>query len=198
MKYNLIAVMYLVVAILIAHLFVSQPYVWSENTISQLGAQGYPYSWIMRAGFIGFGTLVILGAAQRIKKSRSLWYRELPLTIYGLGILLSGFFSAEPFRQGVAFSQTEADVHSAVATAAGIGMTIAILLYGLTDKPMFKKFIHGTAFVLVVALSAIFGMLSGEAGITGAGIGGAGIAQRLLYVAGFAWLIYIDIQRDSE
>ena len=182
MKYNLIAVIYIVVIILIAHIVVSPSYVWSENTISQLGAQSYQYSWIMRAGFIGFGSLVILGAVQRIKKTRSLWYRDLPLAIYGLGILLSGFFSAEPFIPGVAFSQPEADVHSAAAMTAGIGITIAILLYGFTDKLVIKKFIHGTAFVLVVALSALFGILST----------GGGIVQRLLYIVGFAWLIYIE------
>ena len=188
MKYNLIAVIYLVAVILIAHIVVSPPYVWSENTISQLGAQSYRHSWMMRAGFIGFGSLVILGARQRIKKSRSLWYRELPLTIYGLGILLSGFFSAEPFSQGVAFSQTEAGVHSAAAMAAGIGMTIAILLYAFTDKIVFKKFIHSTAFALVVSLSALFGILSI----------GAGIAQRLLYIVGFAWLIYIERSPETR
>jgi hypothetical membrane protein len=184
MKYNTIAVAYLSLVIVIAHALVPQPYSWSENTISELGAQGYDYGWIMRAGFIGFGALVFLGAAQRARKPGSAWFRELPLMIYGLGVLVSGLFSAKPFMEGVPYLEAEARLHSTMATAAGAAISIAVVLYLVTDKSVRGKMAHLMALALIVALSALFG----------ASPTGAGIVQRLLYMAGFAWLVYIELR----
>lgn len=182
----LIAVVCFVAFIGTAHLFAPPAYVWAEHTISQLAAQGYGNAWMMRAGFLVFGSLVVLGAVQKTRTAPGRWYRELPLMLYGLGIFLSGLFSAQPFIEGAAFSDVEANLHSVMATAAGLGMSVAIVLYSLTAQGRAKRLIHVTAFVLVVGLSALFGQLSA----------GAGLAQRLLYLVGLAWLVFIDLAPD--
>lgn len=182
MRYYIAAVAFIVVVILVAHAAAPPSYSWREHEISQLGAQGYEQAWIMRGGFIGFGALVVAGALQRASARRSLWVREAPLALYGLGILLAGFFSAKPFVAGVDYSEMEAGVHSIVATAAGVGISVGVLAYMLSDSPPRRRIVHLAALVLIVGLSALFGMLAG----------GTGIAQRCLYIVGFAWLIYID------
>jgi hypothetical membrane protein len=182
MRHNTLAVAFIVLAILIGHAIVAAPYSWMDNTISELGSQGYAHAWIMRIGFIGFGVLVTVGALQRIRTQRPLWYREIPLAVYGLVILLSGFFSAAPFVPGVAYSELEASLHSVMATLAGAGISLGILLYMLSDNPLRRKMAHLSALVLIVALSALFGMTTA----------GAGVVQRCLYIVGFAWLIYIE------
>ena len=58
MRYNTIAVAFIVVAIVVAHLLAPASYSWHDNTISQLAAQGYERVWIMRVGFPGFGALI--------------------------------------------------------------------------------------------------------------------------------------------
>jgi len=182
MRHNAAAVLFIVLTILTAHLASTPPYSWHDNTISELGSQGYENAWIMRAGFIGFGALVAAGAVQRTRVQRKFWYRELPLVLYGGGILLSGVFSAKPFVPGVDYSELEANLHSALATSAGVGISMSILLYMFGETQVRRKFGHLAALVLVVALSALFG-LSGT---------GAGIVQRGLYVVGFGWLIFIE------
>lgn len=186
MRYNTIAVLFIVFVILVAHVVVVAPYSWRDNTISELGSQGYERAWIMRSGFIGFGTLVVIGAVQRARARRSFWYREVPLIVYGLGISLSGIFSIQPFVPGVAYSQFESRLHSTMATLAGVGISVGILLYMFSNIPLRRKIVHLVALVLIVALSALFGMSTT----------GAGLVQRLLYLVGFAWLIYIEESRD--
>ncbi|NUM43275.1 MAG: hypothetical protein HUU38_01100, partial [Anaerolineales bacterium] len=41
--------------IIIAHFFAPPEYVWTQNTISDLAAQGVEHQWLMQVGFIGFG-----------------------------------------------------------------------------------------------------------------------------------------------
>ena len=182
MRHNTVAVILIVAAILTAHLASIPPYSWHDNTISELGSQGYKNAWIMRAGFIGFGALVVAGSVQRMRAQKQLWYRELPLVLYGGGILLSGIFSAKPFMPGVDYSELEASLHSTLATLAGVGISMSILLYVFSEAQVRRKFGHLTALVLVVALSALFGVSTT----------GAGIVQRGLYVVGFGWLIFIE------
>ena len=182
MRYNAIAVIFIFIIIIIAHLVVDAPYSWTENTISELASQAYKYAWIMRLGFIGFGSLVTIGATQRIRSKRFLWYREMPLVVYGLGVLLSGIFSTHPFMPGVEYSEPESRLHSILATLAGVSISLGMLFYMLTEQSPRRKVVHLAAFVLTITFSIFFGMSTA----------GAGIGQRCLYLVGFAWLIYIE------
>jgi len=184
MRYNTVAVAFMVVVLIVAHVAAIAPYSWRDNTISELGSQGYERAWIMRVGFLGFGALVIVGAVQRTRARRSLWYREVPLVFYGLGILLSGIFSTKPFMPGLEYSAGEAGLHSLMATLAGVGISLSVLLYMFSDNSLRRKMVHLAALVLIVALSALFGMSTT----------GAGVVQRCLYLMGFAWLIFIERQ----
>jgi hypothetical membrane protein len=185
MRYNVLAVAFIIVVIAVAHWLAPAAYSWRDNTISELAAQGYERAWIMRVGFMGFGALIVLGAADRARRMRGsrlhLW-REVPLVVYGLGILVAGIFSTAPFLPGVAYSAGEASVHSAVATLAGVGLSLAMLLHAATPGSTRQRILHLVALVLTTAISALFGMATA----------GAGIWQRCLYLVGFAWLVYSE------
>ena len=182
MRYNTVAVAFMVVVLLVAHVAAIAPYSWRDNTISELGSQGYARAWIMRAGFLGFGSLVLVGAIQRVRAQRRWWYREAPLVLYGAGIMLSGIFSTKPFLAGLDYSALEAGLHSLMAILAGVGISLGVLLYMLSENSLRRKIVHLAALVLIVALSALFGMSTT----------GAGVVQRCLYLVGFAWLIFIE------
>lgn len=181
MKTYNIAVAYIVIFLILAHLAAPEAYRWQVHTISQLAAQAYTHAWIMRLGFIGFGVLVQIAGVTRIRLRPRVWYRELPIMLYGLAILLAGIFLTEPFVEGAPFSAGEARLHSLFATAAGVALTIATLLYALTDAPASRRAVHWIALALITLVSFLFGALPA--------IGG--VLQRLLWVVGFAWLVYL-------
>jgi hypothetical membrane protein len=175
------AVVYILIALIVAHFLVDDSYRWQVNSISQLGAQSYDKAWIIRFGFIGFDIIILLTGISRIKKDKRYWFREIPIMIYGFAILLSGIFLAEPFVEGVSYSTQEAQLHGLFATVAGFALTLAILMFTFTDFPNSKRIGHFIALVLVTVFSILFGVLSNF----------AGIIQRLLWFTGFTWLLYI-------
>jgi hypothetical membrane protein len=181
MKLNVLAVGFIVAVIIIAQLVVPEPYDWKVNTISELSAQGYPKKWIMQVGFIGFGALLALNSFRNYRVARTWQFREIPLSIYALAILLSGIFCTQPFIDGISYSEIEARLHTLFATTAGIGLSIALLIFTLTDKESRRKFIHTTFLLLVLVLSLLFGLFPAY----------AGIIQRSLYFVGFSWLVFM-------
>jgi hypothetical protein len=106
-------------------------------------------------------------------------WRTTPILIYGLCVGLTGIFCTKPFFGVDNYSETQATIHSALAQIAGVTFTLGILvqLFYTTDKS--EKWIHFAFFVLVVGFSASFGLFKNF----------QGIAQRLLYLTSFIWLI---------
>lgn len=183
MKPYVVAVAYIVIVIVLAHLVAPDTYVWTRHTISELAAQGYARAWIMRLGFWGFGALVVLGGVRAARKAGRHWPREIALAAYGAGIFLAGVFSTAPFVAGLLYDAGQARLHSLFATAAGVSISLAMVLYALTDKPAERRVYHALAAVLTLGLSALFGVWTA----------GAGIVQRLLWAVGFLWLILVDL-----
>ena len=93
MKTYNIAVAYIIILLVAAHLAAPEAYHWQQHTISQLGAQAYANAWIMRLGFIGFGALVQVAGVTRIRlRTASVGTGSSPIMLYGLAILLAGIF----------------------------------------------------------------------------------------------------------
>jgi len=53
-NYNIISTTFFVLAIVVAHIFSTNNYDWTKNTISDLGSQGYDRKLIMQFGFLAF------------------------------------------------------------------------------------------------------------------------------------------------
>jgi len=176
-----LAIAYILLFIVIAHIVVGEQYVWYQHSISQLAGQEYAQAWIMRAGFVGFGILVQIVGIGRIRATGRIWFRELALMAYGLCILASGFFSAAPFIEGVAYSEQEAQLHTLFATAGGWALTAGMLLYMLTETLNSRRPVHAAALVLTMGVSAAFFTLPTV----------SGALQYLLWVVGFSWLAYL-------
>ena len=180
MKFTILSVVFIVLVILVAHIFVPEPYNWMHNTISELASQGYPNKWIMQIGFIGFGVLLSVGVLQNIRKERNYRFRQILLVIYAVGILFAGIFCTRSFVDGIPYSEIEARLHSFFASIAGFALSAAMLLYFLTDHSR-RRILHAISLVLVLGLSISFGLASSY----------AGIVQRILYLVGFIWLVFI-------
>jgi hypothetical membrane protein len=188
MKVILASVIYFVAVIVIAHFFAPSTYRWTHNTVSDLAAQGLKYQWLMQAGFIGFGLLLNLGFILKFVEAGKVSYPDLLVMVYGLAILLSGFFSAAPFLPGVQYSVRAASLHSLFATLAGISFTIGIFYRSVTAPTPAERWIHLIFFVLVTGFSLLFGLC--ENGVIQLG---KGLAQRGLYLVSFIWLVLSQV-----
>jgi hypothetical membrane protein len=182
-KMVLISILSFVVMIAAAHYFAPPEYRWTQNTISELAAQGLPNQKVMQAGFIGFGVLLNLGYIQKFVAGQKVVLPDVLVMVYGLAILLSGFFSTAPFLEGVAFSLRQSQLHSFFATLAGISFSAGILYRAVTAPTPQERWFHAIFFLLVMGASLGFGLI--ENGVLPIG---KGIVQRSLYLISFTWL----------
>jgi hypothetical membrane protein len=173
-NYNIISTVLFVLAILIAHIFSSNHYDWTKNTISDLGAQGYDRKLIMQIGFLIFGLILSAGIV-----INGLSWRNSPILIYGLCVGLTGIFCTKPFFTLDSYNVTQATIHSLLAQIAGVTFTLGILAHFFYAADKSEKWIHFVFFVLVIALSASFGLVKNY----------QGVSQRALYLISFIWLV---------
>lgn len=179
-KYNWISVGVFILTIVIAHFFVSSPYDWKNNTISELASQNYNYRWIMKVGFILFGGILIIGILNKLFNHNGQLMNEIPIFIYAFAILISGIYSTKPFIEGVEYSEYQSQIHSYSAQIAGFSFSIGLLIFGIKENELNPKIIHFAFFSFVIICSALFGLLETN----------TGIIQRIMYVGSFIWLIF--------
>ncbi|MDX2174435.1 MAG: DUF998 domain-containing protein [Bacteroidota bacterium] len=173
-NYNIISTALFTMAIVVAHIFSTNNYEWTKNTISDLGSQGYNRKLIMQFGFLAFGVTLSVGIL-----INGLTWQTTPFLIYGLCVGLTGVFCTKPFFNLDNYSATQATIHSILAQIAGVSFTLGILVQLSYSVNKSEKWIHFVFFILVVSLSATFGLLKNY----------QGIVQRLLYLTSFIWLI---------
>jgi hypothetical protein len=183
-----LSLIYFILVIVLAHFFSPSEYRWTNNTISDLAAQGVKYQWIMQAGFIGFGLLLNLGFLQKFIAARKVSYPDILIMLFGLSVLITGFFSTAPFIDSVNFSAQESNLHSLFATIAGICFTAGIFLHLVTASTPAQRWLDGVFLILVIGASLAFGL--SENGTIPLG---KGIIQRLLYLVSFLWLFVSQI-----
>jgi hypothetical membrane protein len=174
--YNIVATIIFVIFIIIAHLFATNTYSFSNNTISDLGSQGYGRKLIMQAGFLLFGITLAIG----IYLNGFSW-RTLPILIYGLSISFTGIFCTKPFltTDAINYSVLHSNLHSTFAQLAGIAFSIGIVTQIFFSTGSKIKIVHLIFFLTIIGLSLAFGLLKSN----------QGILQRLLYLTGFIWLV---------
>jgi hypothetical membrane protein len=185
MKVIILSVFYFVAVIVIAHFFAPREYRWTQNTVSDLAAQGLKYQWIMQAGFIGFGVLLNLGFILKFIQTGKVAIPDVLIMVYGVAILCSGFFSTAPFPEGVTYSLQESNLHSLFATAAGIAFTLGILYRAIAAPTPGERWMHTIFFLLVTGFSMLFGL--SENGVVPLV---KGLAQRGLYTVSVIWLVF--------
>ncbi len=180
----LIAVVYFIAVIVLAHFFAPPTYDWRQNTISDLGSQGHVYKWIMQAGFIGFGLLLTWGVFFHFDKNRQAYFLFL-VAIYGLSILVTGFFCAAPIDSSIPNDLRESQLHSMFATVAGIAMSLGIFWQAVVSSNSRERWTRIIFFLLIGGISGLFGLAENHILMLD-----KGIVQRVLYLVGLAWLVY--------
>ncbi len=180
----LIAVLYFVFVIVLAHFFVPPNYDWTQNTISDLASQGHTYKWIMQAGLSGFGLILLAGVIGYFRRDRRAFFLIF-VAVYGLSIFLSGIFCTAPIDPSMSFSAGESQLHSMFATTAGIAMSLGILWQVVASSNNSQRWTRLVFLIMIVGISGLFGMAENHILELD-----KGIIQRVLYLAGLAWLVY--------
>jgi len=183
-----IAVVYFIAAIVIAHFFAPPHYDWTQNTISDLGSQGHVYKWIMQLGFIGFGLILIAGVIHYFRQNTKRYFL-LFVAIYGLSVLVTGFFCAASIDPSISYSVSEANIHSMFATIAGLAMSLGIFWQVVVSSNSRDRWTRLVFFFLVMGISGLFGLAENHILMLD-----KGIIQRALYLAGLMWLVYEERQ----
>jgi len=178
-QYNLLGVIYIAIVIGAAHVMANKQYNWRKNTLSDLGAQGYSKSWIMRLGFVGFGLIMIGGLFLKIMDNEILYFIDIPVMLYALAILFTGIFSTGPFTGKIKYSEKQDLLHTVFAVAAGVAISIALLMSALLEPDTKTRTLHIVFLVLITLTSTFFGYVKQH----------NGIMQRVLYAISFCWLI---------
>ncbi len=180
----LIAVVYFIAVIVLAHFFTPPIYDWTQNTVSDLASQGHPYKWIMQTGFIGFGLLLTWGVIFHFSKNKRTYFLFL-VAIYGLSILVTGFFCAAPIDPSLPNDLRESQLHSMFATIAGIAMSLGIFWQAVVSANSRERWTRIIFFLLIGGISGLFGLAENHILMID-----KGIVQRVLYLVGLAWLVY--------
>lgn len=172
--FPIISVAAFVVAILMAHIFATNNYEWTKNTMSDLGAQNYDRKLIMQIGFLTFGLILCGGIVLN-----GLKWRTAPIFIYGVCVGLTGIFCTKPFFVTDSYSVSESQMHSVFAQSAGFSLCLGILVQIFFTQSANEKFVHLSFFIAIIGLSATFGLVQEY----------QGIMQRVLYCTSFIWLV---------
>ena len=181
------AVVFVLLALFIAHIIAPTSYDWTQHTISQLAAQGYELSWVMNAGFIGFGTLVLAGATKRLDHDPRWKWTEGPLVVCGAMFVLSSIFHTRPFIEGFPYSERDALIHGAMSTFARFAIVVSMLAYTIFEMHRIRKVVYLVSCLLVIGLNVMLETSQFS----------AGVVQRLLCGIVLVWFIFIDVEQKS-
>ena len=127
-----------------------------------------------------FRGILAIGVLNKLINGNGKLLTELPILIYGIAILVSGFYSTKPITDGVEYSEFESQIQSYSAQIAGIAFSVGLLIFGITAENMNLKIIHIATFLFVIGFSALFGLMDSN----------VGIIQRVMYLGSFVWLVF--------
>ena len=157
-----------------------------KNTTSHLGAQGAPNAWVMNAVFGLQGLAAIADGWQRFS---GLWFQMVILVVFGVSLFATAFFQHAPIVRGVEFSVAEDDLHSKLATVTGFSFVIFAVSAAFIEPTKKRQVLAAATGLAAMVLSMLIFNVTELAGVW----------QRIIFVAMFAWLIYfLNTQRRTR
>lgn len=167
-----VAIVLLVAVVALGPLYTAPGYSAIANVISELAAQNTPRNWLMSGAFVA------LGAAVAYEGIRD--YRRALLPFIGFGLFFGavGLFGHKPITPGVPFIPWVHDLHSGLATASGVALTVGFVWQAVRGHSTSYRLLAAALAVVCVALPLL--MLASPPY--------QGAIQRLMYLAVFGWL----------
>ena len=167
----------LLLAMFLLPLFSAPEISITRNTLSELGAQFSPYSWIMNSIFAALALSAVISGWGCFE---GFVFLRIILVLFGISLVLSAFFNQAPVNPEIRYNIREAGWHMYFVCTTWIAFIIltfstALMLEKQTDRLL----------AIITGISAILlSLLASEADRT------AGIWQRLMFIISFGWMIY--------
>lgn len=153
-------------------LYTVQGYSAVGNLISELAAQNTPRNYLMSAAFIALGASIVADGARSFHRALA------PFMVFGLFMAGVGLLGHKPIDPAVAYVPWIHAAHGALATAAGISITVAFAWQAYRQ--------HDSAMRVLAGLLAILSFALPMAMLSFPGV--QGVIQRFMYGLVFAWL----------
>jgi|GEM_PF-4161853 len=154
-----IAVAVFVSFIITAHAFAPRGYRWTSETVSRLADSRHPHAWIIRAGMIIYGVILIISTSE-------ITIVRILIAAYGFGVVLSGIFCVEKHER----------IHIFSIYTAGAGLTSAMFLLALRGDIV-------SIICLIVLLTAELLFNIKTLSLL------RGLSQRIVHLSTLIWLI---------
>lgn len=159
--------------------FASHPdYSSIRHSLSELAGQGMPNAWIMRAGFVAFGTAVLVASLMRLRSSPAVFG---PLAAFGAAMLAAAIWSHLPIAPLTGGSMYEDELHSLAATGMGIAFALACGARLWTRRQFGLDWLSATGLLVSVAIPMIM-FQTPEI---------AGLVQRIMFLVSFVWVVVV-------
>ncbi len=168
------AVMLLVIFILPG--FSAEGYSIVSNSLSELGAQATPNSWVMNSVLIG---LSVATAYMATKKLGRFWMPLYLLYFFALALFFTAIYQHAPI-EGVSFLEREHLTHSVFSMITGTAFCAYCIAVAFIIKRNLQK--ASAIFMLTLAISLSLFMLEFPEY--------RGVFQRILFITAFGWLFY--------
>jgi hypothetical protein len=177
-----LAICVFVLAVLLGPIYTAAGYSPISHVISELAAQNTPNSHLMAGAFVLLGVGLLLDACRAFRSAM------LPFMAFGLFFGAAGLFGHKPITQGVPYSEWMDAVHSSLATASGISLTLGFIWQSLQARSVAYRW---QALLLASACVALPLWMLWQPSIQG-------LVQRAMYALVFLWLwAYYPRQTDA-
>jgi hypothetical membrane protein len=153
-----------------------------RNTTSHLGAQGAPHAWVMNAVFALLGIAAVVDSWPRLS---NFWLHKVLILVFGASLFLTAFFQHAPIVGGIAYNAAEDSLHSVLATITGFSFTFLAFSSVFIETSVARRLIAAGMGVLAIVLSLLIFNVPNLAGIW----------QRTMFIAAFAWLMFFLYSR---
>ena len=148
-----------------------------RNTLSELGAQFSPCSWIMNSIF---AALAISAVVSGWGCYEGFVFLRITLVLFGISLALSAIFNQAPVNPEIRYNIREDGWHLYFACTTWITFIILTFSTALILEKQSDRLLAVITGISAVLLS----ILTSEADRT------AGVWQRLLFIISFGWMIY--------
>lgn len=165
------------VALAVAPLTMPDFYSWMANTTSESAAQGLPWGWVARTGFVLFG-VAVLWLVVEMRTRWGPWGVALH-GAFGVLMLAAASFSNRPIETRVPVDAFEDSLHSLAATLMGFAFVGGVIVVTTRRKPRVIRVLDLVAVGASVAIP--LGMVIWP--------GAAGLFQRAMFLIAYAWYL---------
>ncbi|MDC8003769.1 DUF998 domain-containing protein [Aureisphaera galaxeae] len=171
-----LAYLFMLVIMFLLPKFSFSEYSMIQNSLSELGAQNTPASWVMNMVFFMLAFVVILLAT---KKLRRFWLPLYLLYLFALCLFFTGIYRHAPIVD-IDFSMPEHITHSVFSSLTGI----VFCMYCATIVVFVKRRMEKATAIFMCALALGLSLLMFQFSEY------KGVFQRILFILAFGWLLY--------